>query len=118
MTTALQFAVFGLGIGAVFALLAQGLVVTYSGSGVLNFAHGAMAMLGAYGFWQLRHEEKWAFLPAFAVAVGGVTLIGIAVHQLVMRPLKGASSLARVVATLGILVTAQGAATLIWGLNP
>jgi sulfate-transporting ATPase len=118
MTTTIQFAVFGLGIGAVLALLALGLVVTYNGSGVLNFAHGAEAMIGAYLFWQLRHEEHWTFLPSFAVTVGSVTLIGIAVYQFVMRPLRTASSLARVVATLGVLVTAQGAATLIWGLDP
>jgi sulfate-transporting ATPase len=118
LTTAIQFAVFGLGIGAVFALLAQGLVVTYNGSGVLNFAHGAEAMIGAYVFWQLRHEEHWSFLTSFTVAVGGVTLIGLGIYQLIMRPLRTASSLARVVATLGVLVTAQGAAILIWGLNP
>src|SRR5260370_644474 len=48
MTNFIQFAIFGLGAGAVYALLAQGVIAVFRGSGVLNFAHGAFAMVGAY----------------------------------------------------------------------
>ena len=48
MTEFLQFAVIGLGAGACYALLAQGVVLIYRGSGVVNFAHGAFAMLAGY----------------------------------------------------------------------
>ena len=44
----IRFAILGLGTGAVYALLAQGLVLVYRGSGILNFAQGAMAMTGAF----------------------------------------------------------------------
>jgi branched-subunit amino acid ABC-type transport system permease component len=47
MTTVLQFALLGLGIGTAYTLLAQGLLLIYRGSGVVNFAHGAVAMLAA-----------------------------------------------------------------------
>ena len=40
----------GLGIGALYAMLAAGLVVSYKGSGVINFAHGAIAMYGVVTF--------------------------------------------------------------------
>ena len=53
MTNFLQFAVIGLGAGACYALLAQGVVLIYRGSGVVNFAHGAFAMLAA-----LRHVRR------------------------------------------------------------
>jgi branched-subunit amino acid ABC-type transport system permease component len=48
----LRFALLGLGTGAVYAMLAQGLVVVYRGSGLINFAQGAMAMVGAYCYYE------------------------------------------------------------------
>ena len=48
MTVFLQFAVLGLGAGAGYAILAEGIVLIYRGSGVLNFAQGAMGM-----FWSV-----------------------------------------------------------------
>jgi sulfate-transporting ATPase len=115
MTTFLQFAVLGLGLGAGYALLAQGLVVVQTGSGVINFAHGAMAMLGGFTFFELRQIQDWAFLPAFVASVALVTGVGVAVYQLVMRPLRNASALTRVIATLGVLLTIESVALLIWG---
>jgi branched-subunit amino acid ABC-type transport system permease component len=43
VTQYLLFVVLGLGAGAVYGLLGLGLVLEYRGSGVVNFAHGAMA---------------------------------------------------------------------------
>jgi branched-subunit amino acid ABC-type transport system permease component len=48
MTRFLEFAVLGLGLGAVYALLGQGLVMIYRGSGVVNFAQAGFAVAGAY----------------------------------------------------------------------
>src|SRR6476620_10560434 len=55
----------GLITGAVFAIAASGLVVTYSTSGVFNFAHGALGMLCAYVYWDLRVNDAhtWPLLP-------------------------------------------------------
>ena len=89
----LQFAVLGLGLGAVYALLGNGLVLIYRGSGVLNFAHGAFAMVGAYAFWQCHFVDGWAFAPAFAVAVIGTGILGALTHMLIMRRLRAASPL-------------------------
>ena len=44
----LRFALLGLGLGALYSLASQGLMVIYRGSGVLNLAHGAIGMVGAY----------------------------------------------------------------------
>jgi len=41
----LQYAAFGIGISAVYAMLGQGIVVIYRGSGVVNFAQGTLDML-------------------------------------------------------------------------
>jgi sulfate-transporting ATPase len=118
MIEPLQFAVLGLGIGAVYTLLAQGVVLVYRGSGILNFAHGAMAMMGAFVFVELRDEREWPFAWSLLVAVLFAALLGVVVYQLVMRPLRRASPLARIIATLGVLIILQAAAGLRWGGAP
>jgi ABC-type branched-subunit amino acid transport system permease subunit len=54
MNTYLQFALLGLGAGALYAAVAQGLILAHRGAGVVNLAHGAMAMYVAYTFKGLR----------------------------------------------------------------
>lgn len=115
MTTALQFAVLGLGIGAIYALLAQGVVAVYRGSGVLNFAQGAVAMVGAFVFLQLREVEGWSLPLALGVTIVAAALLGAVIHLGLMKPLQSASNLQRVIATLGVLLVLQSGAALIWG---
>ena len=114
----------GVGIGAIYAVLAQGIVLIYRGSGVLNFAHGAYAMVGAYTFDEMIKDTPSQFLPglptmskwpAFAVAVLLTAALGALTDRLVMARLKQASALARIIATLGVLVVLQSAATLRYG---
>src|ERR1700755_996364 len=51
----------GLGVGSIYAAIAMGLVVTYKGTGVINFAQGAMAMWGAYVYDELRKTGDYVF---------------------------------------------------------
>ena len=104
MTNFLQFAVIGLGAGACYALLAQGAVLIYRGSGVVNFAHGAFAMLAAYfTFVELRSDaEVNAFLfipdshflgdladrPGDRRRRRGVGLVAFLFQRLVLRRLR------------------------------
>ena len=118
MTGFLQFAVLGLGVGAIYALLAQGITFIQAGSGVLNLAHGAMALLAAQMFRVLRDEQYWPFAVAFVVTIGAMAILGAVIYQMIMRPLRHASTLARVVATLGILILIQASVQLIWGVYP
>ena len=50
----LLFAILGLGTGALIAGIALGIVLTYRGSGIINLATGAVAMLGGYSYWSLK----------------------------------------------------------------
>src|ERR1700741_4933565 len=115
MTEFLQYVALGLGLGAGYALLAQGVVVICRGSGVLNFPHGAIAIGAGYLFFHFRQEVGWAFWPAFLVAVGASALLGVFIQAVLMRRLQGSSALMRVIATLGVLVTLQALVTLIYG---
>jgi sulfate-transporting ATPase len=115
MTNAFQFALLGLGAGAVYAMLAQGIVVIFRGSGVINLAQGAEAMLAAYIFHSLRANEHWSLGAAMALSVALGAAIGVATDVLVLRRLRTSSPLTRLIATLGVLVIIQSIAIIQWG---
>ncbi len=123
----LLFAIVGLGFGSIYAAISMGVVITYRGTGIINFATGAMAMWGAYVFDELNRTGDLvlpvAIIPhkvslgdgigsvpfalAMVLAVLSCSLIGLLVHVLVFRPLRRAPILARVVASVGVLLTIQ-----------
>ncbi len=111
MTDVIRFAVLGLGLGAMYALAGQGIVVIYRGSGVINFAQGAIGTAAAYLAWELQ-KAGWPFGLAFVAGVALSAVLGVAMQIMVMRPLRRASSLVRLVATLGVLVLLQALLTL------
>jgi sulfate-transporting ATPase len=115
MTELLRFVLLGLGAGAVYALAAQGIVVIYRGSGVLNFSQGAIGLLAATLFVNRWHEHGWPLWPSVALAVAVAGLTGALVFLLVMRPLQGRSQLVRLVASLGILSVLQQGVVLAFG---
>lgn len=117
MQDVLQFAVIGVGIGGVYALLAMGVIVIYRGAGVLNLAQGGMAMASGYIFYDslTRGVPVWG---AFAVAVAAMAVFSVAVYWLIMRPLRSATAIAKLIATLGILVVLQQAVLLWYGARP
>ena len=114
MTQVIEFALLGLGVGAVYTLLAQGLVVIYRGSGILNFAQGAFAMVGAYVYIEFR-KRGFDFTSAFVISLVSGALLGLLTHLIIMRRLRTASPLMRLISTLGLLVVLQGVATLRYG---
>ena len=97
----LRFAILGLGAGAVYAITALGVVLIYRGSGVVNFAQGAIGMVGAFIFYNQR-ESGAATWQAWLLALGFGALLGAGIHLLVMRPLRRAPGISRLIATLGI----------------
>jgi ABC-type branched-subunit amino acid transport system ATPase component/branched-subunit amino acid ABC-type transport system permease component len=103
MEEILKFAALGLGTGALYALGAQGMVLIYRGSGVINFAHGAMALLAAAVFADLRSRWHMPVALALPLAVACSGFAGFLVDYGIMRRIRDASPLARVVVTLGVL---------------
>ena len=103
----LALALLGLGAGSIYGLLAQGVVVIHRGSGIVNFAHGGVALVGAYGFYEFNKEHGWPVVLAIAASVAICVLIGIIIQTCVMRPLRESARLTRTVATLGILVIVE-----------
>ncbi len=109
METILLFILLGLGSGALIAGIALGVVVTYRGSGVINLSTGAIAMLGGYAFWALT-SGKIASLPdavALPLALLFVLAVGALFEFVVYRPLRNSSPLAKLIASLGVLLVAS-----------
>ncbi len=115
MHDVIRFALLGFGIGAMYTLASQGLIVIYRGSGVLNFAFGAIGMAGAYIAWEVQNRGNVPFVVAFLAGAAASAGIGALTHLVVMRPLRRASPLARTVATLGVLIALQAAALIHYG---
>lgn len=78
----------GVALGAIYVLLAIGLSLIFGMLTVVNFAHGAFYMLGAYvGLWLLMQGVNfWICLLLVPLLVGG---IGLAVERVLIRPLYG-----------------------------
>ncbi len=124
MTAFLTILLAGLGSGAAYAALSLGLVITYKGTGVINFAAGAMGAWSGYVCSQLRSGGTLVFpvvfihpsvhlarqvplLPALLISLITGVLLGLAVHALVFRPLRSAPALAKVVASAGVMLALQ-----------
>ena len=105
MTEFISYVVDGVPIGCVFALVAVGLVLTYKTSGVFNLAFGAQAFVAASIYYELRVRNDWPTLAAFVVVVLVISpAIGLMLELLIFRHLRTASPIAKLVASLGLLV--------------
>ncbi|MER8044165.1 ATP-binding cassette domain-containing protein [Streptomyces sp. NPDC094032] len=108
----------GLAVGSAAALTGIGLIVTYRATGVLNLAHGAVAMICAYVLRQLVVEWSWPLPSATAFTLLLVApAIGLVLDRAVFRPLAlaGANPAQTLVASIGVFVLLVGVAALVWG---
>jgi len=117
MSEFLQYTVIGLVAGAVYAITATGLVVTYTTTGIFNFAQGAVGMIAAFAFWQL--WQGWGWNPVLClvlVLLVLMPLMAVTVEWGLMRRLHGATTERSLIITLGLLLILVGVATALW--NP
>ncbi|MEU5996626.1 ATP-binding cassette domain-containing protein [Streptomyces sp. NPDC047197] len=105
MSDLLGFVLSGLVSGALYALLATGLVLSYSASGLFNFAHGATAYLCALAFYELHSGFGWPAVPTALLLVCVVApALGWGLDRLMFRKLARVGETAQIVATIGLLV--------------
>jgi branched-chain amino acid transport system permease protein len=105
----------GLATGAIYAIAASGLVVTYTTSGVFNFAHGSLGMLMAFLYWQLRVADHWAGPFALgAVLLVAAPIVGAGLQLLLVRWIDINDTGVMLVTTLALLVLGMGVAYAIW----
>jgi branched-chain amino acid transport system permease protein len=106
----------GIALGSIYAIAASGLVVTYVATGVLNFAFGSMAFFLARFYYFLNTQHGWSQLPAALVSIvlAGPAL-GALLYLLLFQHLRLASSLIRIVSTIGVSVALPPAALMLFG---
>lgn len=111
----LEALVIGLGVGAVYALIAFGISLVYATSRTLNFAHGEVLTVGVF----LALTAVYFDLPAWQgiiVGIAGAIILGIALEKLVFTPLKRApESLAWLLGLLIVASVITNASARIWG---
>jgi branched-chain amino acid transport system permease protein len=114
----LLFALLGLGSGSLIAGISLGVVLTYRGSGIINLATGALAMMAGYAFWSLRtgtYGTRFGTTSAFVITLVVIVAIGVLIEAVAFRPLRMASPLAKLVSSLGVLLVAQATMLLAFG---
>jgi branched-chain amino acid transport system permease protein len=110
-----QLSMNGLAAGAIYALVALGLVLTYKATEVLNFAHGDLLMLGAFVGWGLIGPlgvSFWLALPFTVLAVAGVSY---AIDALLVRRIVGQPQFAGVMLTIALAFMLRGAVSMGFG---
>lgn len=119
MIVQLSFAVVnGLAYAMALFLVAAGLTLVFGILRILNFAHGAFFMIGAYIAFTLvgRGDISLpAYLAASLAAGFAVGLLGLVTDRIVLRRLRDFDEAYMLIATFGLLTFCQGAVHLIWG---
>ena len=117
-----QFILDGLRGGAIYAMIAMGFVIVYNVTGVINFAQGAFVMLGAMlavTFYEIEMPLPIALRLIISVilSIGVTTIIGLLVERLTIHPARFSSPLTLIIITVGVFISLQGIALLVWGPN-
>ncbi len=126
----LQQLVNGLSLGSLYALIAVGYTVVYGIVQLINFAHGEIFMIGAFGAFAtwtvLGHPTDWGVASSIFVLLpvmllGGIICsitIALLTERLAYRPLRNAPRLAPLISAIGVSVFLQEAVRLFYGRIP
>jgi branched-chain amino acid transport system permease protein len=111
----LQFTMLGIAFGSIYAIAAAGLVLTYTTTGVFNFAHGALGMIAAFLYWGLSVDMGLP-VPVAALVVLGLVGPGMGlVLELMFRRFRDADVGTTIVLTIAVTVLCIGVAQKAFG---
>ncbi len=105
----------GITTGALYALLALGLVIVNKSTGIINFAQGELFMFCGYVAWMIHVEFGAAYPLAFIIAVLAGFILGMITDAVAFRQLAKTDTVSLVLATVGIAFVLRGTARMIWG---
>ncbi len=115
METFVGFTITGLVTAGIYAIVAGGLTLTYTTTGIFNWAHGAFAAIGAFAYWQFTSLWGWPQPLALVVCVVLIgPVLGLVVEVVIMRRLHGTSEITRMAVTLALLIGIVAAINWIW----
>jgi len=116
----LELAVGAAASGCIYGLLALAYLVMIRPTGIINFAVGEWAMVGAFAGFLLLTQWHWPYALGMAAMLVFMLLVGWATERVAVRPLleKAAPVLAPILALLGMLVVFRESISLLFGPDP
>jgi branched-chain amino acid transport system permease protein len=105
----------GITTGALYALVALGVVVLYRAAGVVNFSHGEQIMAGGFFAYSLHLLAGFGYVPAALLAVAGTIAVGVLTFYVGFLPLARQGLMSILLATLGLSYVLKGVARYFWG---
>lgn len=113
-----QYLITGITVGSVYAMVAVGFNIIYNVTEIINFAQGEFVMLGGLIMVFFHVVMGLPLIMAFPATVILVTLVGILLDRLAIRPIRQPSVLTLIIATIAASILLKGAAMFIWGKDP
>jgi len=114
----LQLLFTGIGIGAVYALVALGFVLIFRATNVVNFAQGEFSMVAAYLMVVFSVDLGWPYWLSFLLALAGMALLGVIFNLGVYYPLRHRTFLPVIIATIGASILLANSVLAIYGPQP
>ncbi|MBV1798770.1 branched-chain amino acid ABC transporter permease [Siccirubricoccus sp. G192] len=111
----LQLTLNGLIVGALYGVVAMSFVLIYKASQVVNFAQGEFLLVGAWVCWWLLTDWQLPFWAGFLVTLAFMTLFGMILQVVVLRPLIGEPVISVIMATIGLGIFFQALMKWIFG---
>lgn len=106
--------ILGLSMAMLLFLLASGLTLIFGMLGIINFAHGALYMLGAYLAYQVS-ETSGSFLVAFFLTPLVLAAIGFVIERWLLRPLYSRDHVEQFLLTFGLILVINEFVRIVWG---
>lgn len=113
----LQFAISGVGIGAIYAIVGLGFMIVYSVTRVVNFAQGEFVMVGGM-LTAILYAAGVPLLLAMFIAVAFAVLLGCLIQRGIIHPARNASTVTLILLTFGVSIVIRGIALLVWKTDP
>jgi branched-chain amino acid transport system permease protein len=117
MTRFIDLTLNGISTGAIYALVALALVLTWRATRIVNFAQGGMLMITTFIASSVI-ASSGSYWLGFAVALICGLVLGAVVERGLMRKVEGGPPLNAVIVALGLLILLQALAGMIWGNTP
>lgn len=111
----MEYIIAGVFLGALYAVLAGGLVLVYRVSKVLNFAAGSLGTASAYVYWELTEERGWTARPALVVAVACGVAVSAAAGVAIDHASRRYGRAEATAATAGLMLFLVAGSIWVWG---
>jgi branched-chain amino acid transport system permease protein len=111
----LQQIINGLATGSIYAMVALGYTMIYGILGLINFAQGEIYMAGAFTAVLLISRFHVPFAIAFILALVVSSIVGVLMERLAFRPLRNTNPLIPLIAAIGISLSLQSLARILFG---